>query len=290
MATLLKAATISQAIVDDLKSKCESIREKGVTPTLKVILVGEHAPSVIYTRNKKKFMERIGAKCEIINIPDNVSEEAFLKQIKNLSEDKNVNGLFVQLPLPKHLDHIDVGQLIPPDKDVDGFHAQNLYQVMAGDLGQNALLPCTPKGILTLLENAKVDLNGKTVAIIGRSLIVGKPLSLLLTNKNCTVTLCHSRTKNIKEITSKADIVVAAIGKAKFVDASFLGERRDQIIIDVGINHDSGGKLCGDVDFENVKDICSAITPVPGGVGPMTINSLGQNLITATIRQSGITV
>lgn len=182
--------------------------------------------------------------------------------------------------------HIDVGQLVPSEKDVDGFHAQNLYQILKGDTGENALVSCTPKGIITMLQDADVDLKGKKVAIIGRSLIVGKPLSMLMTNYNATVTLCHSRTENLKEVCKSADIIVAAIGKAKYVDSSYLNKNKKQIIVDVGINHDENGNLCGDVDFDSVVDHCSMITPVPGGVGRMTILSLGQNLLQAAKQQN----
>ncbi len=288
MATLLKAKPIATRICEQLNQDCANIKSQGVTPYLKVILVGEHPPSVIYTRNKKKFMEDMGAKCDIINLAQDVDEEEFLSSIKEIADNNDVHGLFVQLPLPKHLQHIDVGQLVPPQKDVDGFHAQNLYQILKGDTGNNALISCTPKGVITMLEDADVDLSGKNVVIIGRSLIVGKPLSMLMTNYNATVTLCHSRTKDLKEVCKKADILVAAIGKAKFVDSSFINTNKKQIIIDVGINHDETGKLCGDVDFDSVVDHCSMISPVPGGVGKMTILSLGQNLLQATKQQANI--
>ncbi len=288
MATLLKAQPIASRICEELNAECSSIKAQGVTPYLQVILVGEHPPSVIYTRNKKKFMEDMGAKCDIINLSENVSEADFLNSVQKIAENKEVHGLFVQLPLPQHLQHIDVGQLVPPEKDVDGFHAQNLYKVLSGDTGKEALVSCTPKGVITMLKDADVDLNGKDVVIIGRSLIVGKPLSMLMTNYNATVTLCHSRTKNLKEVCQKADILVAAIGKAKFVDAGFVNPNKKQIIIDVGINHDEDGKLCGDVDFDSVVESCSMITPVPGGVGKMTILSLGQNLLQAAKIQSNI--
>ncbi len=281
MATLLKAKPIASRICEQLNVECERIKSQGVTPYLKVILVGDHPPSVIYTRNKKIFMEDMGAKCDIINLPADVKEEDFLASVAEIADNSEVHGLFVQLPLPQHLQHIDVGQLVPPEKDVDGFHAQNLYQILKGDTGDNALVSCTPKGVITMLQDAKVDLSGKNVVIIGRSLIVGKPLSMLMTNHNATVTLCHSKTKNLKEVCQEADILVAAIGRAKYVDASFINPNKKQIIIDVGINHDENGKLCGDVDFDAVVEKCNMITPVPGGVGKMTILSLGQNLLQA---------
>ncbi len=282
MATVLKAAPISQQIVEDLTKQCSLLKNNGCIPCLKVILVGAHPPSVIYTRNKKKFMEDIGAECEIIALEEDVSEDTFLSTLQTYAKDSSVNGLFVQLPLPKHLSHIDVGQMVPPEKDVDGFHAQNLYKLMAGDKGERALLPCTPKGVITMLKYAGVNLEGKSVAVIGRSLIVGKPLSLLMINYNATVTMCHSRTSDLKKITKSADIIVAAIGKAKFINSEYLRESGDQILIDVGINHDEFGNLCGDIDQSDVEDKCALITPVPGGVGKMTIVSLGQNLIAAT--------
>lgn len=282
MATLLKAAPISQEIVDQLSKECTLLKEKGVTPSLKVLLVGEHPPSVIYTRNKKKFMEGIGADCEIIRLPENVGEKEFLNELKRQADDPKVHGLFVQLPLPKNLAHLDVGQMVPPEKDVDGFHAVNLYGLMSGDSGEKYLIPCTPKGVLSMIRFAGIELEGKKVAILGRSLIVGKPLALLLTNQNATVTLCHSRTQNLEEVTREADIIVAAIGKAKFLNKNHLRKNGDQILIDVGINHDDEGKLCGDIDQASVEDHCQVLTPVPGGVGKMTIVSLGQNLIAAT--------
>ena len=282
MATLLKAAPISQRIVKDLTYECSQLKEKGLTPHLQVILVGEHPPSVIYTRNKKKFMENMGATCDIHKLPEDISEKDFLEILKGHGSNPKNNGLFVQLPLPSHLSHIDVGQLVPPEKDVDGFHAHNLYSLLSGDKGDNSLLPCTPKGVITMLQEHNVTLEGKKVAIIGRSLIVGKPLTLLMTNYNATVTLCHSRTENLKEVCQNAEIIVAAIGKARFLDNSFLNKDKNQILIDVGINHDESGKLCGDIDQASVEDHCALLTPVPGGVGKMTILSLGENLIQAT--------
>lgn len=287
MATLLKAEPISQRIVEDLTRDCSELKKLGVTPHLQVILVGEHPPSVIYTRNKKKFMENMGATCDIHKLPENVSEEEFLEALNGFAKDPKVNGLFVQLPLPKHLAHLDVGQMVPAEKDVDGFHAQNLYAIMAGDTGEKALVPCTPKGVITMLKSAKVELEGKKAVVLGRSLIVGKPMTLLLTNYNATVTLCHSRTKGLKEICREADIIVAAIGKAKFLDKSYLSPNKNQVLIDVGINHDEAGKLCGDIDQASVEDHCQILTPVPGGVGKMTILSLGENLLKATRNQMG---
>lgn len=278
---LLKSKPVIDKRVDDLKNKCSKLKDRGIVPNMKVILVGDNPASVIYTRNKKKFMERIGAECEIIKLPKDLDEWEFLKKVEEISTNDKVHGCFVQLPLPVQLSHIDVGELIPPHKDVDGFHSKNIYQMMHGDSGEKALLPCTPKGMITLMQEYGIDLNGKNVVMIGRSMIVGKPMAMLLLNHNATVTICHSRTKNLQEQTKNADIIISAIGKAKFLTQDFLRESKDQVIIDVGMNHDESGKLCGDVDFNGVQDHCAQITPVPGGVGPMTILSLAENLVTA---------
>lgn len=280
-ATILKSAPIVKQSLHDLAKKCESLKEKGVTPTMKVILVGENPASIIYTRNKKKFMEKFGAECEIIKLPSSLSEEDFLERVEQVVSNKNNHGCFVQLPLPEQLSHIDVGELINPSKDVDGFNKANIMDIYRGEKGDSALIPCTPKGIITLCDFYNIDLTSKKIVVIGRSLIVGKPLSLLLTNYNATVTLCHSKTENIQEHTGSADIIVTAIGSAKFLKRDHLSKTKKQYIIDVGMNHDEDGKLCGDVDFDNVKDHVAGITPVPGGVGPMTILSLAQNLLQA---------
>jgi len=276
------AGPVRSKEIEILKERTNALQKKGVTPTLKVILVGNTKASLIYTRSKKKFIENFGARCEIIHLPDTLNEAEFLAEVGNIVGDDSVHGCFVQLPLPRHLSHIDVGELIPGHKDVDGFNQKNLYELFKGDTGVKALLPCTPKGIITLLQHYDIPLDGQNVVILGRSEIVGRPMSLLLLNHNATVTVCHSRTKNIKEITAKADIIISAIGKAKFLDSSFLSEDKRPVIIDVGINHDEAGKLCGDVDYQDVYDHCEAISPVPGGVGPMTILSLAQNLLQAT--------
>lgn len=284
MATTLRAKDIVSDIVSDLNKECEILKKNGITPKLTVFLVGDHAPSVIYTRNKKKFIEKFGGKCDIINLPADTSEQTFLKHVNEAVNSNDVNGLFVQLPLPDQLKHIDVGQLVPPEKDVDGFHSHNLYKLLKGESG--GLVSCTPKGIITLLEKSNIDIAGKNAVVIGRSMIVGKPMGMLLTNKNATVTLCHSKTTNLKEFTKKADIIISAIGQPNFLDKSFLTDNQDVTIIDVGINHDEQGKLCGDVDFQSVEAHCSAVSPVPGGVGPLTIASLGQNLVLATKQQN----
>lgn len=279
MAKILFAKPTVEKIVVRLKSECEALKNKNITPKLRVLLVGEHAPSVLYTRNKKKFIESFGGICEILNLPAAITEEEFLGKLNEASNDQSIHGLFVQLPLPKHLSHIDVGQLVPPAKDVDGFHAESLYHLLRGE--DQGMVSCTPKGIITLLKENNIEMSGKNAVVIGRSMIVGKPMSMLLTNENATVTMCHSRTKDLKEITKRADIIICALGKARFLTKEYLSPSQDVTIIDVGINHDENGVLCGDADFEHIQEYCCAISPVPGGVGPLTIASLGENLIKA---------
>ncbi len=286
MNKLLKSKPIIDENIQLLEANCSLLKEQGIIPQLKVILVGDHPASLIYTRNKKKFMEKIGAKCDIIRLPQELTEKEFLKEVQEISSNALVHGCFIQLPLPKQLEHIDVGELIPPQKDVDGFHSNNLYQLMQGSKGESSLLPCTPKGIITLLKGYQIDLEGKNIVILGRSMIVGKPLALLLLNYNATVTLCHSKTKNLKHHTQNADIIISAIGHAHFLTKDFLDPKGEQILIDVGMNHDQDNKLCGDIWTDDVINSCSKITPVPGGVGPMTILSLAENLLEAAKRTS----
>ncbi|WP_372653937.1 bifunctional 5,10-methylenetetrahydrofolate dehydrogenase/5,10-methenyltetrahydrofolate cyclohydrolase [Halobacteriovorax sp.] len=280
-AIILKSSPIVKKSLEQLAKKSDSLKQQGITPTMKVILVGENPASIIYTRNKKRFMEKFGAECEIIKLSSDLTQEDFLNKVQDIVEDNNNHGCFIQLPLPKHLDHIDVGELINPLKDVDGFNKANIMNLYKGEKGENALIPCTPRGIITLCDYYNIELSSKKVVVIGRSLIVGKPMSMLLTNHNATVTLCHSKTSNIEEHTKSADIIITAIGSPKFLNKSHLNDSKKQYIIDVGINHDENGKLCGDVDFHNVIEHVAGITPVPGGIGPMTILSLAQNLLQA---------
>lgn len=280
MATLLTAAPVIESQLEQLKQDCHDLKKRGVTPRMHVLLVGEHPPSVVYTRNKKRFCESFGAECEIVRLPESISERDFLAAVQEMTQDSKVHGCFVQLPLPQHLAHIDVGQLIPPHKDVDGFHGDNLMALLRGE-SDKALVPCTPKGILTLLDAYQIPLAGQHVLIIGRSLIVGKPLTLLMTEKNATVTLAHSKTRHLPELAQSADMIVTAIGRAKFLTAEYVRADQSQVFIDVGINHDEHGKLCGDMDFDALHPKVKAITPVPGGVGKMTILSLAQNLLQA---------
>lgn len=278
---IMKSRPLVDQSTEELKKKCSSLKDRGVTPTMKVILVGDNPGSLIYTRNKKRFMEKFGAECEIIKFPSSLSESEFLKSVRKITDNKSVHGCFVQLPLPSQLSHINVGELIPPEMDVDGFNKTNVMNLYQGEKGEGALIPCTPKGIVTLCNYYGVDIKNKNITVVGRSLIVGKPLSLLLTNHNATVSLCHSKTPDLTQYTKNADIIIMAIGSAKFLKKGHLNDSKKQSIIDVGMNQDENGKLCGDTDFENIKDHVQAITPVPGGVGPMTILSLAQNLLQA---------
>ncbi len=281
MTTILKSRPLVDKSIGELSLKCSKLKDQGLMPTLKVILVGEHAPSVIYTRNKKRFCESFGAQCEIIKLDEHIKACDFVKEVKKIADDENVHGCFVQLPLPAQLRSVDIPNLIPPHKDVDGFHQSNIAHLFYGDKGDNSLLPCTPKGIINLCDYYNITLEGKNIVVIGRSAIVGKPLSMLLTNYDATVTLCHSRTKNLHTHTKSADIIITAIGKAKFLTKDYLSDSKKQSIIDVGMNQNNEGKLCGDTDYKNLLSTVDAITPVPGGVGPMTILSLAQNLLQA---------
>jgi methylenetetrahydrofolate dehydrogenase (NADP+)/methenyltetrahydrofolate cyclohydrolase len=282
MTQILSSAPIKKKITKELKGECKFLKEKGITPYLKVVLVGNNSASLVYTAAKKKYCERIGAKCDIIALDEETSLKDFLNTIDEINKDSEVHGCIIQLPLPKHLSHFDVGKLVIQEKDVDGFHPDNLYSVLSNQDIQNHFVSCTPKGIITLLQENQIEIKGKKVAIIGRSMIVGKPLSCLFTNHDATVTLCHSKTLDLKQITKESDIVVCAIGVAHLFDETYFSDKKNQVVIDVGMNTDSNGELCGDVHFEKVENLVQAITPVPGGVGPMTIISLAQNLLQAS--------
>ena len=258
-------------------------KEKGLTPGLAVILVGEDPASKVYVNNKKKACEEVGFNSFEYKLPADTSQEDLLKLVEELNEKKEVNGILCQLPLPKGLDDSAVIETIKPEKDVDAFHKANVGRIMIGDYD---FLPCTPSGIMEMLSAYDIEVEGKDCVVIGRSNIVGKPMGMLLLHKNGTVTICHSKTKDLKAVTSRADILVAAVGVAKFVKEDMVKE--GAVVIDVGMNRDENGKLCGDVDFENVKDKCSFITPVPGGVGPMTISILMKNTLKACKIQNGI--
>lgn len=281
MAKILYAKPIVELSNDELKKKAESLISDGITPRLDVILVGNNPASQRYVRNKKKRAESLGAICNIHHLDENVSKEEFLKIVSEVQEDSKVHGCFIQLPLPKQLASIDTHSLIRADKDVDGFHPYNSCSAFSGENLDNHLIACTPGGVIDMLDHYNYELEGKKVLVIGRSMIVGRPVAMLCLARNATVTLCHSRTKDLAAETKQADIIISAIGKANFLDKSFLNDRKDQVIIDVGINLDENGKLVGDLKKEDMEEYAGAYSPVPGGVGPMTINSLMKNLFKA---------
>ncbi len=283
MSQILNSSQIKKKISKELKAECKLLKEKNIIPSLKVILVGNDPASRIYTSNKKRFCEKIGAQCEIIELNSEIAEKDFLVIIAGINSDNLVDGCIVQLPLPSQLSHLDVGKLIKKEKDVDGFHPENLYGLLKNSTdNKNQFTSCTPKGIITLLREFDIEISGKHVVIIGRSMIVGKPLALLMINQNATVTICHSKTHNLRNITQNCDIIISAIGQPRYIDKTFISTNNNQVIIDVGMNTDTEGQLCGDVNFDEVLHLVKAITPVPGGVGPMTIVSLAQNLLQAS--------
>ncbi|MBQ5398932.1 MAG: bifunctional methylenetetrahydrofolate dehydrogenase/methenyltetrahydrofolate cyclohydrolase FolD [Ruminococcus sp.] len=281
--TIIDGKKVSAAVKEQVAEETRELKKMGITPGLAVILVGDDPASRVYVNNKKKACELVGFKSEEFTLPATTTQEELLSLVEELNQRSDINGILCQLPLPKCLDENAVIEAISPIKDVDAFHKQNVGRIMIGDYD---FLPCTPAGIMEMLHSYDIEVDGKNCVVIGRSNIVGKPMGMLLLHENGTVTICHSHTKNLKEITSKADILVAAVGRAKFVTADMVGE--GAVVIDVGMNRDENGKLCGDVDFENVKDKCSYITPVPGGVGPMTIATLMKNTLKAAKLQNGI--
>ena len=281
---IIDGKAVAKSVRERVAGETEEKKKKGVTPGLAVIIVGEDPASQVYVRNKEKACEEVGFFSEKFALPESTTQEELNALVKELNERDDINGILCQLPLPKHLDDKEVINLINPIKDVDAFHPVNVGAIMIGDYN---FLPCTPAGVMELIHSTGVDVCGKKAVVIGRSNIVGKPMAMLLLHENATVEITHSRTQNLAEVTAGADILVAAIGKAKFVTADMVKE--GAVVIDVGMNRDENGKLCGDVDFEAVTDKCSYITPVPGGVGPMTISMLMQNTLTAAKIQNSIT-
>ena len=283
MYQIIDGKKISQEIKDELKQKVSVLKEQGKNICLAVIQVGSDPASSVYVGNKKKACSYIGIESQSYELPEETTEQELLDLVQKLNTDKNVNGILVQLPLPKQIDEEKVIQAIAPEKDVDGFHPVNVgrmsINVGALCVGSRGYVSCTPLGIVQLLKRSGVEIAGKNCVVIGRSNIVGKPMALLLLRENGTVTICHSRTQNIKEITKQADILVVAVGKPKFVDDTYIKE--GAVVIDVGIHRDENNKLCGDVDFEKAAPHTSAITPVPGGVGPMTIAMLMHNCVSS---------
>lgn len=282
MSKIIDGKIISAAVKERVKCGVEELNKKGITVGLAVIIVGEDPASKVYVANKKKACEALGIISEEYALPENTTEAELLALIEELNNKKSINGILCQLPLPCHLDEKLIINSISYEKDVDAFHPVNVGKIMIGDFD---FVPCTPAGVMEMLQYEGIEVEGKNCVVIGRSNIVGKPMNMLLLHKNGTVTICHSRTKNLKEICLNADILVAAVGRAGFVTEDMVKD--GAVVIDVGINR-VDGKLCGDVDYENVSKKASAITPVPGGVGPMTIAMLMQNTLTAAKRQNGI--
>ena len=277
MANIINGKEISAAIRAEIKEATERlVAESGVRPGLAVIIVGEDPASQVYVRNKKRACDEVGFYSESYELPESTTQDELNALVDRLNKDEKIHGILCQLPLPKHLDENEVIMRIDPKKDVDAFHPENVGKIMIGDY---SFLPCTPAGVMALLERSGIDVCGKECVVVGRSNIVGKPQAMLLLHANGTVTICHSRTKNLAEVCRRADILVAAIGKADFFTGDMIKD--GAVVIDVGMNRRADGKLTGDVDFASVEPKASYITPVPGGVGPMTITMLMQNTLTA---------
>jgi len=282
MSNIIDGKLVSAAVKERVANEVKELNQKGISVCLAVILVGSDPASQIYVANKKKACEQLGIISKEYLLPEATTQDELLALVNKLNNDKTVNGILCQLPLPKGLNEKAVIAAINPEKDVDAFHPVNVGKIMIGDYD---FLPCTPAGVMEMLSFYNIDVCGKECVVIGRSNIVGKPMGMLLLHKNGTVTICHSRTQNLSEVTAKADILVAAVGKAKFVTADMV--KQGAVVIDVGMNREEG-KLCGDVDFDAVSQKASYITPVPGGVGPMTIATLMQNTLTAAKRQNNL--
>ena len=283
MAKIIDGKKISQEIKDELKERVAALKEKGVEVTLAVIQVGSNPASTVYVGNKKKACAYVGIKSLAYELPEETTEAELLELVEKLNKDDSVNGILVQLPLPKHIDEDKVIKTISPEKDVDGFHPESVGKL---SIGQKGYVSCTPAGIIQLLKRSDIEIDGKECVIIGRSNIVGKPMAMLLLHENATVTVCHSRTKDLAEVCRRADILVSAVGRADFVTADMVKD--GAVVIDVGMNRNADNKLCGDVKFDEVAPKCSYITPVPGGVGPMTIAMLMKNTLMAKRIQSKV--
>ncbi len=283
MAKIIDGKQIAKEVRAEIAAECAELKKKGIVPGLAVVIVGTDPASQVYVRNKKKACEEVGFHSEVFELPEETTEEELLALVKKLNEDVNIHGILVQLPLPKHLDDEVIIANIDPKKDVDAFHPSNVGKIMIGNYD---FLPCTPAGVMVLLEKSGIDVSGKECVVVGRSNIVGKPQAMLLLHANGTVTICHSRTKNLSEVTRRADILVVAIGRADFITGDMVKD--GAVVIDVGMNRKADGKLTGDVDFATVEPKASYITPVPGGVGPMTITMLLRNTLTSAKKHAGI--
>ncbi|MEK5060118.1 bifunctional methylenetetrahydrofolate dehydrogenase/methenyltetrahydrofolate cyclohydrolase FolD [Paenibacillus urinalis] len=282
-ATIISGKQISEDIRNSITEEVQQLKAKNIVPGLAVVLVGEDPASQVYVRNKEKACHDLGFYSEVHRLPSDTSEEDLLALVDKLNRQMSINGILVQLPLPGHIDEKKVINAIAVEKDVDGFHPVNVGNLVIGD---DSLLPCTPAGVIEMIKRTGIEIAGKHAVVIGRSNIVGKPVSLLLQRENATVSMCHSRTSNMKEIARQADILVVAIGRANFIDASYIKE--GAVVIDVGMNRLENGKLAGDVDFASASEVSGPITPVPGGVGPMTITMLMQNTLLSAKRAHGL--
>ncbi|MCI9408450.1 MAG: bifunctional methylenetetrahydrofolate dehydrogenase/methenyltetrahydrofolate cyclohydrolase FolD [Oscillospiraceae bacterium] len=284
MARIIDGKAVSARVKEQVRKEAETLKEKGIEIGLAVVIVGDNPASRVYVNNKKKACAEVGFNSYEYALPEETTEAELLELVEKLNNDDKVNGILVQLPLPKQINENAIINAIRPEKDVDAFHPENVGHIMIGDF---SFLPCTPAGVMELIAETGVDVCGKNCVVIGRSNIVGKPMAMLLLHKNGTVTICHSRTKNLEEICSNADILVAAVGKAGFVTPDMVKE--GAVVIDVGMNRNAEGKLCGDVDYTACFDKAGYITPVPGGVGPMTIAMLMRNTLTAAKIKNNIT-
>lgn len=284
-ARILAARPAVEKIKQDLAIRCEELRRKGLVPSMAVVLVGDNPASLSYIKNKRKICEEVGGKFTLVHLPESIAPEAFLAEVNRLNADPGTHGIIVQLPVPAQLKHLNIADLVVAEKDIDGFHSANTKMLYEGTTDLDLLLPCTPKGCINLLKFYGVPIQGKDVVVVGRSLIVGKPVAMLLSNMSATVTVAHSKTSDLASYTRRADIVIAAVGIPKFLRAKHFDPARRTVVIDVGINS-VNGKLCGDVDTEGVMEVVEAISPVPGGVGPMTVVSLIANLIRAAEAQA----
>lgn len=279
VAVIIKGNEVAEKKRAQLTEEVVKLKEQGIVPGLAVILVGEDPASRSYVKGKEKGCEQVGIYSELIELPETITEERLLAEIDRLNGDDRINGILVQLPLPKHIEEKAIIERISPEKDVDGFHPISVGRMMTG---QDTFLPCTPHGIVELVKETNLDISGKHVVVIGRSNIVGKPVGQLFLNENATVTYCHSKTQNMKELSKLADILIVAVGRPKMITADYIKE--GAVVIDVGGNRLETGKLCGDVDFDNVLDVAGYITPVPKGVGPMTITMLLHNTVESAKR------
>lgn len=283
MGEIIDGKLISKSVKDKIAAEVKVLKKSGVTPGLAVIIVGENPASQIYVRNKQRACEEVGFESFKYELPENTTQDELLELVKKLNDDDRVNGILCQLPLPEHIDESTVINNISPKKDVDAFHPENVGRIMIGDY---SFLPCTPAGVMELIASTGTEIAGKECVVVGRSNIVGKPMAMLLLHKSGTVTVCHSKTQDLKSECQRADILVAAVGVPKLITGDMVKE--GAVLIDVGMNRDENGKLCGDIDFDSCKDKASHITPVPGGVGPMTIAMLMANTLTAAKEQNGV--